>query len=63
MSEEPSKIAERLKRLKSAIFEVAAKRERLPQPMFWSLFRDQIKSVKRRKELRRMLLEALNPEP
>lgn len=46
-----SAIASRLERLKSAALQAAAKRERLPQLLFWSLFRLEVE------ELRKMRLE------
>lgn len=45
-------IAERLDRLKRATLDVVNRRERLPQPLFWSLFHTEVDEIreKRRKE-------------
>ena len=56
---EETVIARRLARLKAATESAAAKRERLPQPLFWSLFRSQIEELRKDKERARMLREAL----
>lgn len=55
----PSEIAARIQSLKSSVLHAAATRERLPQVLFWSLFHTEIKSIKRRKE-RKRLLDALS---
>ena len=48
-------IASGLARLKSSALKAAGDRERLPQPLFWSLFHAQLESLKREKELRRLV--------
>ena len=55
--EEPSTIACDLARLKAAIFKSIKARERLPQPLFWSLFFSQISELKQRKEAQRLVDE------
>lgn len=56
----PTAIALRVERLKAAAFRVIQKRERLPHPLFWSLFCLEVSELKKRKnrerELRRILL-------
>ena len=52
-------IARRLARLKAATEHAAAKREHLPQPLFWSLFHSQLKEIRAEKERERLLREAL----
>lgn len=47
--------AQELKRLKTAAWEASSKRERLPQPMFWSLFHSVISSIRRQKAVKRTL--------
>ncbi len=53
-----TEIARDLASLKNSVMDAARKRERLPQPLFWSLFHVQIHDIKRRK-LRRRLLEQI----
>lgn len=50
-----SEISRRLERLKVATVDAARSRERLPQPLFWSLFRSEIEELRQQKELRRLL--------
>ena len=54
-----SHIAEDISDLKSTILKVAAEREKLPQPLFWSLFRSRVESIRKEKELRRVISEEL----
>lgn len=53
--ERVSALALELVRLKSATMRAVQTRERLPQPLFWSLFYSQITEIKRRKARARML--------
>lgn len=66
MSELPhkpkSRIAERISRLFDKSQDAAKKRERLPQPLFWSLFYHEITSIRREKEEKRLVQEILGPE-
>ena len=50
---ERSPIAEAVSRLKDASFDAAKRREKLPQPLFWSLFNIQISEIRRKKEIQR----------
>jgi len=54
------RIAARLETLKKATLAAAAKRERLPQPLFWSLFHSQIKEIRASKERLREASELLS---
>ena len=56
---ERSALAEDINDLRSTILRLARDRERLPQPLFWSLFNSRLKSIKREKELSRLLQETL----
>ncbi|MBL7661893.1 hypothetical protein JNK13_03980 [bacterium] len=49
-SRRPSYVARELERLKHQAFSNAARRERLPQPLFWSLFFSKVKSIRTHKE-------------
>lgn len=51
----PSELAQEIKELQSSITRAIEKRERLPQPMFWSLFNSRIKDMRKRRELLRTL--------
>ena len=52
---ERSAVAEDLADLKSTVTKLVEARERLPQPMFWSLFNARINDIKKHKELERLL--------
>ena len=52
-----SPIAQEIERLKVATESAAAKREHLPQPLFWSLFGSQIKELRAAKKRDRELRE------
>ena len=53
--QQPSAIAQSVARLKSASFRAARERERVPQPLFWSLFAAQLEEIKAHKRTRRLL--------
>lgn len=55
--QEKSVIAREIEHLQSTVLRFAKDRERLPQPLFWSLFNSRIKDIKREKELARLLRE------
>lgn len=55
-----SELAQELERLKSSVDKLTQERERLPQPLFWSLFNSQIKEYKERKESMRRVDELLS---
>lgn len=57
---ERSVIAEEIARLKEATFRAVAERERLPQPLFWSVFGEQLKSIKRLKAQTRAIEAVIN---
>ena len=50
-----SPLAQAVNRLKQASFKTARERERVPQPLFWSLFRTEIDSIKEKKQTKRLL--------
>ena len=54
---EQSDIARAVSRLKEASFRTARERERVPQPLFWSLFSSELQSIKKRKRQQRLLTE------
>lgn len=54
-----SPLAEELQELKTTILRVASERERLPQPLFWSLFRSRIDAIRKAKEVERVIAEEL----
>ncbi len=51
----PSELAQEIKELQASITSAIEKRERLPQPLFWSLFNSRIKDMRKRRELLRTL--------
>ncbi|MFN8389668.1 MAG: hypothetical protein U0136_05205 [Bdellovibrionota bacterium] len=53
-----SDLSSKLDRLKSATLKVVHARERLPQPLFWSLFHAELDSIKRKRKKQRELLAA-----
>lgn len=46
---EPSLVAQEVARLKRASFKAAEVRERLPQPLFWSVFGQQLNEIRQLK--------------
>jgi hypothetical protein len=54
-----SAIATEIENLQEKVLRFARERERLPQPLFWSLFNSRIKDIKRNKELSRLLKDVL----
>jgi TATA-binding protein-associated factor Taf7 len=52
-----SELAQEIKDFQSSIADAMKKRERLPQPLFWSLFNSRIKDIRKRRELLRTLDE------
>lgn len=51
----PSAVALKLRKLKSASFKAAQARERLPHPLFWSLFLTEVSELRKKKEEKRLL--------
>lgn len=56
---EKSAVAREVDDLQKTILRLARDRERLPQPLFWSLFNSRLKDIKKQKELSRLLKETL----
>ena len=56
-SDDENSLAKRLERLKKSTVGASETRERLPQPLFWSLFHAELKELKREKALARALDE------
>jgi len=54
-----SQTAKEIADLQERILRLANSRERLPQPLFWSLFNSRIKEIKKNKELERLLNDVL----
>ena len=50
-----SKLSEELDRLKRASIDALSSRERIPQPLFWSLFHSELAGLKKRKHLERFI--------
>ena len=57
--EGPSKIARRLDDLKNATLRAIGARERLPQPLFWSLFSSQVEDIRAARRAQRQLRKIL----
>ncbi len=55
----PTSLSQDLQRLKSSTLRVVDSRERLPQPLFWSLFHSQMAALKKRKKKNREVQSAL----
>lgn len=56
---ERSQTATEIADLRERVLRVARDRERLPQPLFWSLFNSRIQEIKKEKELKRLLSDVL----
>jgi hypothetical protein len=56
---EKTPIAKEIEALQETVLRFARDRERLPQPLFWSLFNSRINDIKRNKELSRLLKDVL----
>ena len=52
-------LSNRLDRLKHATLNAIKRRERLPQPLFWSLFHAEVEDIKAKREKKRDELRAL----
>ncbi len=50
-----SGVSKEIERLLSTSAALSRTRERLPQPLFWSLFHSQIRDIKKKKRLDRLL--------
>ena len=56
---EPSDVCLSVRRLQGSAMKAIASRERLPQPLFWSLFHSEIAEIKRVKERNRAMRKIL----
>ena len=56
---ERTAIAREVSSLQDTVLRLARDRERLPQPLFWSLFNSRLKDIKRHKEEQRAIKAAL----
>lgn len=59
---ERSAVAREIAELQETILRLARDRERLPQPLFWSLFNSRLEDIKRHKESERALKSALGED-
>lgn len=55
MSDNRTKLARKVGRLKESSFRLASQREKLPVPLFWSVFHLEIDSIKKEKHRSRMI--------
>ena len=56
----PSSLAQVISELKKAAFRATDERQRLPQPMFWSVFNLRINEIRNKKKLQRFVRETLD---
>jgi len=54
-----SAVAREVEDLQNTVLRLARDRERLPQPLFWSLFNSRLRDIKKHKDLARLLKETL----
>lgn len=59
LAAERSAIAREVEDLQKTVLRLARDRERLPQPLFWSLFNTRLRDIKKHKDLARLLKETL----
>ena len=59
---EPSALAADIQDLKRTVRRLAEDRERIPQPLFWSLFHTRLEAMRKQKELSRVVAAALGEE-
>lgn len=50
----PTLVAQQLRQLRSRVFSLVEKRERLPHPLFWSVFCGEVAELRKRKEKERL---------
>ena len=55
-----SYVAGQVQDLKDTVLRLAAERERLPQPLFWSLFNTRLLAIRKEKALKRVVDESFN---
>jgi hypothetical protein len=58
----PSVLAKEIEALRSKVKDLSESRDRLPQPLFWSLFNSRIQDIKRQKEAERTVKAVLGEE-
>lgn len=58
-STERSQTAKEIAALQEKILRLANERERLPQPLFWSLFNSRIAEIRKNKDIARLLNDVL----
>jgi len=58
-SRERSAVALDIEDLQATVKRLASEREVLPQPLFWSLFHTRLASIKKQKEISRVVSEVL----
>ena len=56
---EPSMVAKRVQTLKNSAFNAVKKRDRLAQPLFWSLFLSEINEIKQAKARQKLMRKIL----
>ena len=56
---DPSALARDIENLQATVKRLASEREVLPQPLFWSLFHTRLASIKKQKEISRVVSEVL----
>jgi hypothetical protein len=56
---ERSAVAREVEDLQKTVLRLARDRDRLPQPLFWSLFNTRLRDIKKHKDLARLLKETL----
>jgi hypothetical protein len=50
----PTLVAKQVRHLRSRVFSLVEKRERLPHPLFWSVFCGEVAELRKRKEKQRL---------
>lgn len=55
----PSAVARDIENLQATVKRLSSQREVLPQPLFWSLFHTRLASIKKQKEISRVVSEVL----
>ncbi len=58
--DERSAIAQEIQDLRETVSRLTHERERLPQPLFWSLFHNRLNKIRKTKELTRTLSQLLD---
>jgi hypothetical protein len=58
-AKERSAVAANIESLQATVKRLAEERDVLPQPLFWSLFHSRLASIKKQKEISRVVSEVL----